>query len=154
MSVRHVTYDVQGWGTGELVFENGRLAWHELPRATVKRQADGDDSLAERVVAYFAGGRDSFADVELDLDGMTEFERSALEAMRAIPYGETATYAEVAAAAGHLNAQRAVGSFCARNRFALVVPCHRVVAATGLGSYGSLGVEYKQRLLELEGVAL
>jgi methylated-DNA-[protein]-cysteine S-methyltransferase len=154
MSVRHVTYEVQGWGTGELVFEDGRLAWHELPRAAVKAQADGEDSLAERVVAYFAGSRDSFADVELDLDGLTDFERSALEAMRAIRYGETATYAEVAAAAGHLNAQRAVGSVCGRNRFALVVPCHRVVAANGLGSYGSLGVEYKQRLLELEGVAL
>ena len=74
--------------------------------------------------------------------------------MREIPYGETATYGEVAALAGHLNAQRAVGSVCAQNRFGLVVPCHRVVAADGLGSYGSLGLGYKRRLLELEGVAV
>jgi methylated-DNA-[protein]-cysteine S-methyltransferase len=74
--------------------------------------------------------------------------------MRAIPYGEVATYGEVAALAGHPNAQRAVGSVCADNRFALFVPCHRVVAADGLGSYGSLGPSYKRRLLELEGVVL
>ena len=74
--------------------------------------------------------------------------------MRSVPYGETATYGEIAALSGHLNAQRAVGSVCAANRFALVVPCHRVVAADGLGSYGSLGPGYKRRLLELEGVVL
>jgi methylated-DNA-[protein]-cysteine S-methyltransferase len=106
------------------------------------------------MVAYFAGSRDSFADVELDLDWCTDFQRSALAAMRAIPYGETATYGEVAALAGYVNAQRAVGTVCAGNRFGLIVPCHRVVAAEGLGSYGSLGVEYKRRLLELEGVSL
>ena len=154
MSVRQVSYEVEGWGTGELVFEGALLAWHELPRVGSRAETDPSDALAARIVSYFAGSRDSFADVELDLDGATDFERAAVAAMREIPYGETATYAEVAAAAGHLNAQRAVGSVCARNRFALVVPCHRVVAADGLGSYGSLGVEYKRRLLELEGVAL
>jgi methylated-DNA-[protein]-cysteine S-methyltransferase len=154
VSVRQVVYEAEGWGIGEIVFEDGLLAWHELPRAGPRLETEPSDALAARIVSYFAGHPDSFADVELDLDGATPFERSALNAMRAIPYGETATYAEVAAAAGHLNAQRAVGSVCARNKFALVVPCHRVVAADGLGSYGSLGVEYKRRLLELEGVAL
>jgi len=52
--------------------------------------------------------------------------------------------------AGFPNAQRAAGTYCARNRFAILVPCHRVVAADGLGSYGSLGPAYKRRLLELE----
>ena len=75
-------------------------------------------------------------------------------ALRELPYGETVTYGELAALAGHPNAQRAVGTFCAENRFAIVVPCHRVVAAGGIGSYGSLGVAYKQRLLELERAAL
>jgi methylated-DNA-[protein]-cysteine S-methyltransferase len=86
------------------------------------------------------------------MDWCTPFQEAVLEAMRAIPYGETATYGEVAALAGHPNAQRAVGSVCAHNRFALFVPCHRVVAAEGLGPYGSLGPGYKRRLLELEGV--
>jgi methylated-DNA-[protein]-cysteine S-methyltransferase len=153
VSVRQVAYEVDGWGIGEIVFEDALLAWHELPRPSTG-EANGADGLAERFVAYFAGAADSFADVELDLEGCTEFERSALAAMREIPYGETASYGDVAALAGHVNAQRAVGTVCARNRFGLVVPCHRVVAADGIGSYGSLGVEYKRRLLELEGVAV
>jgi methylated-DNA-[protein]-cysteine S-methyltransferase len=64
------------------------------------------------------------------------------------------TYGEAAALAGHPNAQRAVGTVCASNRFPVIVPCHRVVAADGLGPYGSLGSEYKRRMLELEDVVL
>jgi methylated-DNA-[protein]-cysteine S-methyltransferase len=150
--VERVAYEVDGWGMGELVFDDGVLVWHELPRP-----GDGevhDHPLADRLRRYFAGVRDSLADVELDLSWCTPFQRAVLDAIRAIPYGETATYGEVAALAGYPNAQRAVGSVCAANRFALFVPCHRVVAAGGLGSYGSLGVGYKRRLLELERVLL
>ena len=153
--VERVTYAVEGWGVGEIVVADGVLAWHEHPRATVPADGDrADTSLAERFRAYFGGARDAFMDVELELDWCTPFQLRAVEAMRSIPYGETATYGEVAALAGHPNAGRAVGSVCAANRFALVVPCHRVVAAEGLGSYGSLGIGYKRRLLELEGVVL
>jgi methylated-DNA-[protein]-cysteine S-methyltransferase len=148
-----VTYDAGEWGVGELVFVDSQLAWHELPRPGAS-PADGDHPLAARLRAFLAGEPDAFADVELELEWCTPFQLSALEAIRSIPYGETATYGEVAALAGHPNAQRAVGSFCAANRFPLVVPCHRVVAADGLGSYGSLGVGYKRRLLELERAVL
>jgi methylated-DNA-[protein]-cysteine S-methyltransferase len=150
--IEQVSYDVDGWGTGELVFADGLLAWHELPSA--RNGAVGEHPLADRIRRYFGGARDSFGDVELELEWCTPFQRAALEAIRSIPYGETATYGEVAALAGHPNAQRAVGSVCASNRFPLVVPCHRVVAADGLGSYGSLGVGYKRRLLELERAVL
>jgi methylated-DNA-[protein]-cysteine S-methyltransferase len=150
--VRHIRYEVEGWGVGELVFAEERLAWHDLPCA--RAVSGGAHPLAERLIAYFRGSRDSLGDVELELDWCTPFQRSAVDAMRSIPYGETATYGEVAALAGHPNAQRAVGSVCASNRFPLFVPCHRVVAADGLGSYGSLGAAYKRRLLELEGVLL
>jgi len=102
------------------------------------------------MAAYFAGERVDFGDVPLDLEWCTPFQRSVADALRAVPYGETVTYGELAALAGHPNAQRAAGSFCAGNRTPLVMPCHRVVAAVGLGSYGSLGVEYKRRLLALE----
>ena len=155
-----MAYEADGWGVGELVFEHGLLVWHELPRyASVDHVAQksrpiaeqGAHPLAERLRGYFVGARDTFSDVDLDLSWCTRFQLAVLEAMRRIPYGETATYGEVAALAGHPNAQRAVGSFCAANRFALIVPCHRVIAADGLGSYGSLGPGYKSRLLELEG---
>jgi O-6-methylguanine DNA methyltransferase len=157
--VERVTYAVEGWGVGEVWLDEGLLAWHEHPRpAAVRTDINGGThdhtALLDRFRAYFAGATDSFADVELDLEWCTVFQRRVVEAMRSIPYGETATYGEVAALAGYPNAGRAVGSVCAGNRFALVVPCHRVVAAEGLGSYGSLGIGYKQRLLELEGVVL
>jgi len=150
--VEQLSYAVDGWGVGEIVFADGVLAWHELP--TPGGSAVGEHPLADRLCAYFSGTVESFSDLELELDWCTRFQRAALEAIRSIPYGETATYGEVAALAGHPNAQRAVGSFCASNRFPLVVPCHRVVAADGLGSYGSLGVGYKRRLLELERAVL
>jgi methylated-DNA-[protein]-cysteine S-methyltransferase len=92
--------------------------------------------------------------VELDLDGWTPFQLSVAAALRTVPRGEVVTYGELAALAGYPGAARAAGTFCARNRFAIVVPCHRVVGADGLGSYGSLGLGYKRRLLELEGAAL
>ncbi|HLM37521.1 MAG TPA: methylated-DNA--[protein]-cysteine S-methyltransferase [Gaiellaceae bacterium] len=150
--VEQMSYAVDGWGVGELVFVGGLLAWHELP--TPGGSATGGHPLVERLRAYFSGSDESFSDLELELDWCTRFQRGAIGAIRSIPYGETATYGEVAALAGHPNAQRAVGSVCASNRFAVVVPCHRVVAADGLGSYGSLGVGYKRRLLELERVVL
>ncbi|HUK95546.1 MAG TPA: methylated-DNA--[protein]-cysteine S-methyltransferase [Gaiellaceae bacterium] len=150
--VERIAYEVDGWGVGELWLSGRTLAWHEFPFGAA--DPSGHDALVERVRAYLAGARETFEDVELDLTWCTPFQQGVVETMRAIPYGETATYGEVAALAGHPNAQRAVGSVCAANRFALVVPCHRVVAADGLGSYGSLGPVYKRRLLELEGVVL
>jgi methylated-DNA-[protein]-cysteine S-methyltransferase len=92
--------------------------------------------------------------VKLDLDWCTPFQRAVTDTLRAVPYGEVVTYGELAALAGHPNAQRAVGNFCAGNRFPVIVPCHRVVAADGLGPYGSLGTEYKRRMLALEDVVL
>jgi methylated-DNA-[protein]-cysteine S-methyltransferase len=127
------------------------LLGHELPRPGATESAGGGE-LADRLAAYFAGDPAGFGDVELDLDGSTPFQRALAEALRSIPYGETVTYGELAALAGSPNAPRAAGTFCAGNRFPVVIPCHRVVAADGIGGFGSLGVEYKRRLLELEGV--
>jgi methylated-DNA-[protein]-cysteine S-methyltransferase len=110
--------------------------------------------LVHTLERYFAGERVDFGRVELDLDGWSPFQRAVARALRAVPYGEVVSYGELAGLAGHPNAQRAAGTFCARNRYPLILPCHRVVAADGLGSYGSFGVEYKRRLLELEGAAL
>jgi methylated-DNA-[protein]-cysteine S-methyltransferase len=156
--VQYVRYAAPGWGVGELVFDGEILLHAELPRPIADGRLsppwDCPQRLAQRLEAYFAGAKDGFADILLDLDGATEFQRALTTTLRNVAYGEVVTYAELAARAGYPRAQRAAGTFCAHNRFAVVVPCHRVVAADGLGSYGTLGVAYKRRLLELEGVVL
>jgi methylated-DNA-[protein]-cysteine S-methyltransferase len=134
---------------GELWLDGDVLVGHELPRPGVGEEADGGE-LADRFAAYFSGEHCSFDDVALDLADTTSYQRALLDALRSMPYGETVTYGELAALAGSPGAARAAGTFCAGNRFPLVVPCHRVVAAGGIGGFGSLGVEYKRRLLELE----
>jgi len=152
--VQTVRYQAPGWGVGEVVLDGLVLLHSELPHAGMAPVTETQAPLTERLRGYFAGAEDDFLDVELDLDGVTPFQRAVTAALRAIPRGETVTYGELAALAGHPGAQRAVGSYCARNRFAVVVPCHRVVAAEGIGSYGSLGPAVKRRLLELERAAL
>jgi methylated-DNA-[protein]-cysteine S-methyltransferase len=157
VTIETVTYSVPGWGVGELVLADGCVAYHELPRAGGRRPSEPTGHahpLAERIRAYFAGERDDFGDVELAEPDWTPFQRDVCTALRRIPYGEVVTYGELAALAGRPRAPRAAGGFCGANPFGLFVPCHRVVAAGGIGSYGSLGVAYKRRLLELEGVAL
>jgi methylated-DNA-[protein]-cysteine S-methyltransferase len=149
-------YEVPGWGVGELWLDDSMLVYHELPRAAPPPAAGTQQApaLLELVKAYFAGQPVAFDDVELELEWCTPFQRAVAETLRRVPYGETVTYGELAIAAGYPNAHRAAGTFCAANRFPLVLPCHRVVSAAGIGSYGSLGSDYKRRLLALEGVSL
>jgi O-6-methylguanine DNA methyltransferase len=146
-----LTYAAPGWGVGELWLDADLLVGHELPRVGVEEAGGGE--LAKRFASYFGGEVEAFDDVELDLDG-SAFQRALADALRSVPYGETVTYGELAALAGSPNAARAAGTFCAGNRFPLVVPCHRVIAADGIGGFGSLGVDYKRRLLELERARL
>ncbi|GGX52871.1 methylated-DNA--[protein]-cysteine S-methyltransferase [Streptomyces fructofermentans] len=102
----------------------------------------------EELRAYFEGGLKEFT-VELRLEG-TPFQRSVWERLRAIPYGETRTYGELADMLGNPKASRAVGLANGRNPLGIIVPCHRVVGADGsLTGYGG-GLERKQRLLAFE----
>jgi methylated-DNA-[protein]-cysteine S-methyltransferase len=154
MAVTHVAYEVESWGVGELWLDGSRVVWHDLPSlATRLPRNPVAHPLVARIQAYFAGAPDSFDDVELDLEYETPFLEQCALALRGVPRGEVVTYGELAALAGAPGAARAAGSFCARNRLGLFVPCHRVVASSGLGSYGSFGVGYKRRLLALEGYA-
>ena len=109
------------------------------------------DAFAEIVTqleAYFAGTLTEF-DVELRLDG-TEFQRRVWAALRTIPYGETRSYGQIAEQIGSPAASRAVGLANGRNPISIIVPCHRVIGASGsLTGYGG-GIERKRRLLELE----
>ncbi|MFG3172059.1 methylated-DNA--[protein]-cysteine S-methyltransferase [Streptomyces sp. NPDC048200] len=116
-----------------------------------------DDTLfgevTEQLDAYFAGELKEFT-VELRLAG-TPFQRSVWDRLRKIPYGETRSYGELAEALGNLGASRAVGLANGRNPIGIIVPCHRVVGASGgLTGYGG-GLDRKQRLLDFEsGAAL
>jgi methylated-DNA-[protein]-cysteine S-methyltransferase len=112
------------------------------------------EQLLHKLRAYFDGTPMVFADVVIEEEGWTAFQRDVVAAMRRVPYGEVVSYSDLARLAGHPRAQRAAGTVCAGNRFPLVVPCHRVVSANGVGSYPGLGVDYKRRLLALEGVTL
>jgi methylated-DNA-[protein]-cysteine S-methyltransferase len=150
--VTRVAYEVDGWGVGELWAQDGRLLQLEHP--TPGGRAEGEHPLVPRLQAYFAGERVSFADVPADLEWCTPFQRALAAALRRVPWGSVVTYGELAALAGRPGAARAAGSFCAQNRFGIVIPCHRVVGAGGIGGYGSLGLGYKRRLLALEGVEL
>jgi O-6-methylguanine DNA methyltransferase len=145
---------------GESLFP--RPGWGKNPKPTAPTLAAADapagDSFAPTLIArlraYFAGAAEDFADVELDLEDLTPYGQALARALRDVPRGDVVTYGELAALAGRPGAARAAGTFCAQNRFGILVPCHRVVGAGGLGGYGSLGSTYKRRLLALEHVAL
>ena len=178
MAATQVVYEAEGWGTGELVVRDGRVVWHELPwpragepaptpsRAPTRpgaaaavvvsrKPSERDGGFVAEVVrllqAYFAGEDARLDAVPVDLDYDSPFHSRCAGALRTVPRGQVVTYGELAALAGAPGAARAAGSFCARNHLSLFVPCHRVVAAGGLGSYGTHGVGYKRRLLALEG---
>jgi methylated-DNA-[protein]-cysteine S-methyltransferase len=105
---------------------------------------------ATQLTEYFAGTRRSF-DVALADVTATEFQHDVWRALRAIPYGEVRTYGQVALSVHRPGASRAVGNANHVNPYPIVVPCHRVVASTGLGGYGG-GDEVKSFLLAIEGV--
>ena len=139
-----------------------RPGWGKNPKPTAPTLAgasarNGDNfapTLVARLRGYFAGAEEDFADVSIDLGDLTPYGQALARTLRDVPRGDVVTYGELAALAGRPGAARAAGTFCAQNRFGVLVPCHRVVGASGLGGYGSLGSDYKRRLLALERVAL
>jgi len=151
-------------GLVALEFDKGEVVRggvSEVPRRSPRHFREGTTKLrfeeSARALApyvrelkeYFAGERRGF-EFPLDLRG-TDFQIACWQALLAIPYGETRTYADIARAVGKANAFRAVGMANNRNPIAIVVPCHRVIASDGkLCGYGG-GLDVKRKLLELEG---
>ena len=124
--------------------------------APIDEPPDRDDDVARELDEYLAGARRRFT-VRPDLTyaDPKRFPRRVLETLvREVPWGETVTYGELAEIAGAPRAARAVGNVMAHNPVPLVIPCHRVVAAHGIGGYGPAGVEMKRALLAIEGVRL
>ena len=110
------------------------------------------DAAAREIDEYFAGRRQAF-DLPLDFSLSRGFRRMVLTRLPAIGYGQTASYAAIAALAGNPKAVRAVGTACATNPLPVVVPCHRVVRSDGsIGQYVG-GADAKRALLTLEAAA-
>jgi methylated-DNA-[protein]-cysteine S-methyltransferase len=123
---------------------------HELRRASKGPVPRVVATAAKQLEEYFSGTRRSFTVPLADVKS-TDFQRDVWAALVEIPYGEVRTYGEVALSVERPRASRAVGNANHVNPYPIVVPCHRVVASTGLGGYGgSEGV--KRYLLEIEGV--
>lgn len=114
-------------------------------------------AVIERVQQHIGGNAQDFSDVRLDYGRMTEFNRAVLGATLAVKSGHTATYGEIATAIGQpVAASRAVGIALGDNPWPLLIPCHRILAASGkmTGFSGPGGVATKVKLLALEGAQL
>ncbi|MDE3139225.1 MAG: methylated-DNA--[protein]-cysteine S-methyltransferase [Acidobacteriota bacterium] len=123
---------------------------HEFSPVDSPRACATLEDAASQLEEYFRGDRRVF-DVLLDEPPATTFQREVWGALRSLPYGTTATYAEVAALTGRPRAARAVGNANHANPWPVLLPCHRVVASNGIGGYGG-GERLKRFLLALEGV--
>lgn len=124
-----------------------RLSWTR--EALAPPATDRGRDVADQLGRYFAGTLHDF-DIETGAEG-SAFQHSVWDAMRMIPYGATRTYGQLAEAVGAV--ARAVGGACGDNPIPIVVPCHRVVAADGLGGFSFRGgAKAKRALLTLEGV--
>ena len=110
------------------------------------------DAAEAQLREYFAGTRRTF-DLPLAPRG-TAFQQRVWAALRAIPYGETHTYGELAAAIGSPSASRAVGMANHHNPTPIVIPCHRVIGANGTLTGYAGGLEIKRKLLALEGITI
>src|SRR5262245_7015192 len=164
MELVHATSIDSPIGSLRLASTGRGLAWVELPHASgtglegwLRRSLPGarcesgfapNRAAASQILEYLEGKRTAF-EIELDPRG-TEFQRAVWRALLQIPYGETRSYSEVARAVGRPDAVRAVGAANGANPLAIVVPCHRVIAADGsLGGYGG-GLPLKAKLLAME----
>ncbi|MFJ7228632.1 methylated-DNA--[protein]-cysteine S-methyltransferase [Streptomyces tendae] len=144
------------YGALTLVAEDGALCGlymtdqrHRPPEETFgERDERAFAETEEQLEAYFTGELKDFT-LGLRLNG-TAFQRTVWAQLQKIPYGETRTYGELAAALGNPAASRAVGLANGRNPIGIIVPCHRVIGASGgLTGYGG-GLDRKQRLLDFE----
>ena len=109
------------------------------------------DSVLKQYDRYFKGQNDALDSIELDIEKSSPFFQASWQACRSIPPGETRSYSWLATAAGRPRAARAAGQAMARNKIALIIPCHRVIGSNGkLHGYGAGGLEVKSRLLALE----
>lgn len=111
------------------------------------------DRVRRELDEYFAGRRQHF-DIQPDVRGLPEYNQKVLAELARVEYGQTTTYGTLAAQAGNPKAARAVGTVMNRNPIPIVLPCHRVVGASGKLTGYAGGLHRKEQLLRLEGAIL
>jgi O-6-methylguanine DNA methyltransferase len=121
------------------------------PTAKVETCSPRVKELVRLLRQRLSGKRVDIPFKEFDLNGHPQFHVRIFKAMHAIPYGDVRTYGEAAEAAGSPLAFRACGQACRNNSIFIFIPCHRVVAASGLGGF-ACGLRWKEALLKIEGV--
>jgi O-6-methylguanine DNA methyltransferase len=123
---------------------------HNLP-VRPESQSPAIEEAMTQINDYLSGKRKDF-DLSISVEG-TDFQMKVWNALRDIPYGETFTYAQIAERIGHGRSYRAVGTACGSNPLPIIIPCHRVIGASGPGNYLG-GSEMKKRLMAIEGVRI
>ncbi len=172
MSDKHYTLFDTAIGRCGVVWSAQGIVAVQLPQPTesqtrkriLQRCGEIDEALPpvpvqqaiDAMVALLAGDKRDLADIALDLDGVPDFNRSVYEIARTIPPGRTLTYGDIAKKLGGVELSRDVGQALGRNPCAIVVPCHRVLAAGGKpgGFSANGGVETKLKMLEIEGAVV
>lgn len=139
----------------DMVLRDDEVVSLSLSREEPSEPHGTDHPYLSRVIEHLSTGREDLRDIPVHLS-VSAFDLEVLRALRDIPAGEVATYGEIAARLGRPRAARAVGSACARNPVPVIIPCHRVVPASGgLGNYsGGEGWDTKAAILRKEGVSV
>jgi methylated-DNA-[protein]-cysteine S-methyltransferase len=145
------------WPDGPEALRPAGRRWARLDKADPSRQVSDRDrevagQLTDEIEAYFSGGLRTFA-VPLDLGSERALVQRVSRELATVGYGQTVTYGQLASLAGRPGAARAVGSVMANNRWPLLVPCHRVVPASGGPGQYAGGSAAKAFLLTLEAQA-
>jgi len=135
-------------GLAELEFPSNRR------RSSTTRKPDGRISnwaeLTRTALEAVLSGHEPEQFPPLDLSRGSPFQQQVWKALQEIPFGSTVAYGEIGARVGKAMASRAIGNACGANPIPVLIPCHRVVAKGGIGGF-SAGLEWKRRLLEIEG---
>ena len=135
------------WRDGEVA--NMSLAWSKGKTRSLATE-DGE-AMQASLERYVAGEEPRWPDLPYRWQGLSEFARTVLDTLSRVPRGQMVSYGWLAARAGRPKAARAVGRIMAQNPFPLVIPCHRVVGATGALTGFGPGLDMKRYLLEREG---
>jgi O-6-methylguanine DNA methyltransferase len=114
------------------------------------RPNKGIEKLIHFWIEEYLRRREPKVALPLDFSSLSHFTKRILQAIRSIPFGSVASYKDIGERVGHPNAARVIGNICHRNRFSLVIPCHRIIKSDGtLGGF-SCGLDLKRKILEFE----